>query len=1216
VVKHKHMQNIKDFNLIDSPLEGTNLIEASAGTGKTYAITGLFLRLLLEKKLSADEILVVTFTEAATEELKDRIRTGLRKAIDAFSTGKAEDEFLKNLVSKINDPAGALRCLKEAMRIFDEASIYTIHGFCRKMLHEYAFESGSLFDTELVTEQEGVKREIVEDFWRRHLYRESAVFVNYVVHTKINPDNLLSLFGKKTGRLEMKIIPEIEALDSSGAERQFKNAFDEMRNSWSDAKANVEQILMTDKGLNRTKYGKAKIPGWIQDMDFFVASGGDNPVLFDGFQKFCSSELEGAVKKNHTVPDLPFFYLCETLRDRSEELEKIFEKRLLGMKRSLFHYLQDELKQRKRQKNIQFFDDLLLNLYKALEGEGSRDLSQNIRGKFKAALIDEFQDTDPIQYGIFKTLFSTKNNILFLIGDPKQAIYGFRGADIFAYMDAATHVKTRYTLKENWRSEPDLISGVNAVFENSSLPFLYDDIPYHRISAPTEKKDHEFLSIEAESQGSPVQLWFLDAGKITGHTKPINKPDAKDVISKAVAAEISRLLVLGKEKKAVLGKRPLREHDIAVLVRENAEAQLMQTALTALNIPSVIYTTENLFHSQEALEMVRVLAGIAQPGNEGLMRVSLATDIMGISGEQINNLIEHEGEWEKWLIRFKEYHRQWDDRGFMRMFTALLRDEEVLPRLMSYPDGERRSTNLLHLSEVINQASLEKRLGITGLVKWLCEKMNTDVQGEEEHQLRLESDENAVKLVTIHRSKGLEYPIVFCPFVWGSSRSRDNKGPFMFHDVTDSMKLTLDLGSEDLKKNCVVAEKEVLAENLRLLYVALTRAKNRCYLVWGRVNKADTSAPAYLFHNPGSKDIDNVVNNTSLRFKALTDKDIYSELEAVSDKSGGRIQLMEMPDEPGRKHALLSENSKDLLFHEFKGHVDDQFRITSFSSLTWNLPHGAEQADHDRGVGPEDPDEKVVEGLANDVEPSGIFSFPKGAGPGTFMHDIFEHLDFSEKNDSHMQELVETKLQEYGFGSEWYETICRMVRNVLSIPLEPDKKGFTLSRISNSDRLNELGFYFPLKSITPEKLKNLFKRIASVKSVSDFPERIGQLGFSPVSGFMKGFVDMVFQYKGKYYLVDWKSNFLGSRVADYGPEAMDLAMKDEFYILQYHIYTVALNQYLKVRLPDYSYDEHFGGVYYIFLRGVDPNMGPDYGVYRDRPSEDMIETLCNELIEI
>ncbi len=1210
------MQTTKDFSLIDSPLEGTNLIEASAGTGKTYAITGLFLRLLLEKNLSAKEILVVTFTEAATEELKDRIRTGLRKAVEAFSTGNSDEEFLKNLVYKINDHKGALRCLKEAIRTFDEACIYTIHGFCRKMLHEYAFESGSLFDTELVTEQEVLKREIVEDFWRRHLYRESSIFVNYVVHTKIHPDNLLSLFGNKAGRLEMKIIPELETLDSSDEERQFKRSFKELSDVWPSVKQEVEQLLMDDKGLKLGQYKKEKIPGWIQGMDFFVASGGNNPVLFDGFQKFCSSELERAVKKNHTAPDHPFFYLCDTLRDRSEELETVFEKRLLGLKITLFHYLQDELKQRKQEKNIQFFDDLLLNLYKALEGEGSKDLSQNIRGKFKAALIDEFQDTDPIQYGIFKKLFSVKNNILFLIGDPKQAIYGFRGADIFAYMDAATHSKTRYTLKENWRSEPDLISGINAIFENSSLPFVYDEIPYHRVSAPAEKKDHELFSIEADASKSPVQLWFLDAGKITGHAKPIKKPDAKNIISKAVSAEISRLLVLGKEKKAVLGKRPLRENDIAVLVRENSEAQLMQTALTELNIPSVIYTTENLFYSHEAIEMVRVLAGIAQPGNEGLMRVSLATDIIGIRGEEINDLIEHEGEWETWLVRFKEYHRQWDDHGFMRMFTALVRDEKILPRLMSYPNGERRTTNLLHLSEVLNQASVEKRLGITGLVKWLHEKMNTEMQGEEEHQLRLESDENAVKLVTIHRSKGLEYPIVFCPFVWGGSRSRNNKGPFMFHDETDSMRLTLDLGSEALQKNCVNAEKEILAENLRLLYVALTRAKNRCYLAWGRINKADTSAPAYLFHNPDTDDIENIVNNLSARFKVLTDKDIFSELEAVSDKAEGSIRLVEMPDKPGKAYSLLSDKAEKLTSHAFTGTVDNQFRISSFSSLISNMPHGAEQADHDMGVGSEDYDEKGIEELVDRVEPSGIFSFPKGAGPGTFMHDIFEHLDFSERDDSHVQELVETKIQEYGFDSEWNGTICEMVRNVLSIPLDPDNSDFTLSRVSNPDRLNELGFYFPLKSITPKKLRNIFERILGTKSGSDFPERIGLLSFSPVSGFMKGFMDMVFQFKGKFYLVDWKSNFLGNSVSDYGPEALDLAMKDAFYVLQYHIYTVALNQYLKVRLPDYSYDEHFGGVYYIFLRGVDPSVGPDYGVYRDRPSGELIELLCNELIEI
>ncbi|MCP4683288.1 MAG: UvrD-helicase domain-containing protein, partial [Desulfobacterales bacterium] len=766
------MTRAKDFDLLNSPLEGTNLIEASAGTGKTYAVAGLFLRLILEKNLSANEILVVTFTEAATEELKERIRIRVHEAMEAFSTGEGKDEFLNSLIKKIDDHTNALASLKEAVRVFDETCIYTIHGFCRKMLYENAFESGGLFDTELVTDQEVLKREIVEDFWRMHFYGESPLFVNYALHNKTSPDSLLSLFGKKTMGLDLKIIPDLDITDSYDEEKKFKEAFNKLFRAWPSAKEEVEQILLDNRGLNRTRYGKIKIPGWIRGMDLFIASGGDNLILFDGFKKFCSSELERSVKKGHIAPDHLFFQLCEKLKKSSETLQDIFKNRLLGLKRNLFYYLQDELKQRKQKKNIQFFDDLLLNLYKALEGKGGEDLSGNIREKLKAALIDEFQDTDPIQYAIFKKIFGLQNSTLFLIGDPKQAIYGFRGADIFTYMDASTYAETRYTLKENWRSDPGLISAVNAVFENCEHPFLFDEIPFHPIAPPPEKTSYELLKTD-DVAGSPLQMWFLDADKIAGSGKAINKSTAKDIISRAVASEISQLLAQGLENRTTLGERPLRQNDIAVLVRENAEAHIVQRALSELKIPSVLYTTDSLFSSHEALEMERVIAGIAQPDNENLLKVSLTTDMLGLKGEEIYNLAEDESRWEKWLIKFREYHRLWDERGFMRMFKSMAFNEKLPARLMTFPDGERRSTNLLHLSEVLHQASVNNRLGKTGLVKWLSEKRNTDVQGDEEHQLRLESDENAIKLVTIHRSKGLEFPIVFCPFAWGGSKSRN-----------------------------------------------------------------------------------------------------------------------------------------------------------------------------------------------------------------------------------------------------------------------------------------------------------------------------------------------------------------------------------------------------------------------------------------------------------
>jgi len=1228
------MTKTRHFDLLTSPLEGTNLIEASAGTGKTYAIAGLFLRLMLEKNLSINEILVVTFTVPATEELKDRIRIKLREAIEAFNGARIADSFLIDLVRRHTDPKTALRSLGEALRSFDQAAIFTIHGFCRRILHENAFESGSLFDTELVTDQENLKREIVDDFWRTHFYTASSLFVNYSINNKFNPENLLSLLANRDAQPYLKIIPQVESPDTSAQEREFLDIFNKTRKAWQSARAEVEKLLMNDEGLNRSKYSKAKVPVWIRSMDDVMSTGGNNPILFQNFKKFTSSEINGAVKNGHISPIHPFFELCERLREKQEELARIFDQRLMGLKVALFHYVHDELIKRKGEKNIQFFDDLLLKVYRALQEKDGEALARAIGNKFRAALIDEFQDTDPIQYAIFRKIFGSEKSTLFLIGDPKQAIYSFRGADIFAYMDAARDVESRFTLGENWRSEPDLIAAINTIFTKVDRPFIYKEIPFQSVS-PAVNKSSESLIMDGKTE-LPLQLWFLDASKVAEPGKSMNKAQARELISKAVADEISRLINRGAKNRALIGKRPLSEGDIAVLVRTHYEARTMQKTLSALNIPSVLYTTENIFDSHEALEMERVLAGINEPNNDSLLKTALATDMMGIRGEELDDLIQDEAGWEKWLVKFQRYHDLWGNHCFIQMFRHLIVQEKVLTHLMPLPDGERRNTNLLHLAEVLHQTSIERKLAIAGLLKWLSEQRDPSTPRLDEYQLRLESDENAVKLVTIHKSKGLEYPVVFCPFIWTGSRIKKNNNPFTFHDSLNNMRLTLDLGSPGMDENRVFAEKEELAENLRLLYVSLTRARNRCYLVWGRFRDAETSAPAYLFHQQGSWKGDNVVNSIEERLKSLSDEDMRAELKILVDNSDGIIRLSEMPTETGEKYSPLPEKEEVLSSRTFSGTIDRQWHISSFSSLISGQQYSAELADHDaislsaralqwqaghdlwdlKEAGrPDSYSQKDFEESVIEEEPPGIFSFPRGTKAGTCLHDIFEHLDFVQKDTPVIEQLIANKLIEYGFELTWQETLYDMIHKVLSVPLEPERNDFTLSHIPSHDRINELGFYFPLKSISTKKLNNIFAKYTGPDLSTDFPERIERLDFNPVRGFMRGFMDMVFQFQGQFYLIDWKSNLLGSELEYYDQKGLAKAMKDEFYSIQCHIYTAALNQYLQLRLPGYTYETHFGGAYYIFLRGVYPSKGTEFGIYRERPSGKFIHTLCTNLID-
>ncbi|SPD76252.1 Exodeoxyribonuclease V, beta subunit [uncultured Desulfobacterium sp.] len=1202
---------IKDFDLLNSPLNAASLIEASAGTGKTYCISGLFLRLIVEKNLSVDQILVVTFTEAATRELKERIRAKLREASDAFFTGMSRDEFLNSLVAKITDRQMALGRVMEAIRSFDEAAIYTIHGFCRRMLHENAFESGGLFDTELIADQVEVTRQIVLDFWRNNIYKASTLFVNYLIMNKVKPEGLMALFGSRVSSPGLKVIPAFDPPDMSQEERNFKEAFNEISRTWPFVRAEIEAILLNSEGLKLTHYPKARIPVWIGAMDGFASSDGMDLGLFDGFKKFSSKELAAGTKKGVLPPVHPFFDLCETMLERCEALKMAYDRRILSLKTGLFHYLQDELGKRKQRKNIQFFDDLLANLYAALAGDKGKALTRNIREKFKAGLIDEFQDTDPLQYAIFRQIFG-QGGILFLIGDPKQAIYGFRGADIFAYMDAARDVHTRYTLRENWRSEPGLIDAVNCLFDGIDRPFIFDDIRFERAKAPVDKTDFELLINDGRPEAA-LNLWFVDAGDITGSDRALSKSIAREMISRAVAARISQLVGQGERSLCLIGKRPLQKNDIAVLVRFNSEAGIIRRALLDLNIPAVMYTTESVFTSSEALQMERLLTAVLKPNDERVLRAGITTDIIGVKGEDLELLERDEERWEGWLIRFMDYHRQWNEHGFMRMFKSMVSEEDLIGRLSSYPDGERRATNLLHLSELLHNASVEKGLGMAGLVKWLSEKRAGDTETSEDYQLRLESDENAVKIVTIHKSKGLQYPVVFIPFSFGGSKNRDKNAPLLFHDNAGDRCLTLDFGSDHMERNRIEAEKELLAENMRLLYVALTRAKNRCYLVWGRINEGESSGPAYLFHSRDLPEhVEDVVKAVGEKFNTLGDRDVYRDLKAICERAGESIIVTGMPNETGYSYTAPELPIETLELRSFKGKIDRGFRISSFSSLISNMPQRAEAADYDRV--PETDKQEEDEDPGRPGEPSGIFSFPRGARAGRFIHDVFEHLDFTDQ--SRAGALVKEKLPEYGFDTVWMDDILTMINNVLSAPLGDEGGYFSLSEIPNRDRLSELAFYFPLKAITPARLKAIFETRGLPINLKDFPKEIGRLNFAPVSGFMKGFIDLVFQYRGRFYLVDWKSNMLGGKVQDYNHDALATVMKEDQYILQYHIYTVALNQYLKMRLPGYSYESHFGGVFYMFVRGVDPGVGRELGIYRDRPSKELLDELCMGLIDI
>lgn len=1048
------------FDAASTPLEkGFTVIEASAGTGKTTTISAIVLRLIAEHGIPIEKILVTTYTELATAELRGRIRHVIVDALHCLRGETARWAFVEAIVGKIADRTELGRRLELARHNFDLAPIFTIHGFCARVLADRAFESGVLFETELTTEQSHFLHEVADDFWRTHFYSNDAITAA-VVRDRIKPERLVGLLEQLTNNPMLRVVPPPEDLGSLKSK---------IADQWAKRGDCVELTELADR--------------------FVVALQ----------SQFC-------------------------------------------------HWAKAELSRRKMDRRVQSFDDMLTRVDDALRGRRGEQLRRNLRERFPVALIDEFQDTDTVQYSIFSQIYRDGGGPVFLIGDPKQAIYGFRGADVFTYLRAAQIANRRYTLAKNWRSEAKLVAGVGEIFESRDNPFVISGIDLVPVTA-AGTRETEPLTIN-HKRDRPLRFWIASA-------------DDRTRKGSAVAAEIAHLLA---SNGRIGGEKVMPRH-IAVLVTNNAQPAEIQTALAQYQIPSVVYSAANIFKSREAAELMCLLLAIAQPTRERIVRAALATEMLGLGTSALERLSGEEAEWEETLNRFASYQADWRDRGFVKMMRAFVIHEKVRARLLCLADGERRLTNLLHLIELLHSACAQDRLGIDGVIGWLRRQMSDAGAVREEYELRLESDEDAVRIVTIHKSKGLEYGITFYPF----ARKEPWRGGKQFLKFHDDDELVLDLAESSEHKK--IRDREELAESVRQLYVALTRARHRSYVIWQENRQRSKSALAWLLSSETSADSFLKQGESNI---GTTARSVFAGSEAIA--------VEDLPSREANTFTPIKSDRSLLEPRLFHGKIDRNWGIASFSSLVGGKTREPETPDYDST-------ETLIE-TAPLAPAQGIHAFPGGTRAGTCLHKILEELDFSDR--SQWQSLISEKLKQFQIGG-FDEIVLGTIARVLGMPLAPGSFGLT----DVSARIPELEFTFPINDVTPRQLQELFEEI-------DFPKTIGRLEFFPSSGFMKGFVDLVFERDGKFYFADWKSNWLGPDASFYTSENLGRAMAENFYTLQLSIYALALHRYLGRRLPDYDYEKNFGGAFYIFLRGTENESG---GIFHSQPGRTTIERL-------
>ncbi len=1152
------------MDLCTAPLDGATLIEASAGTGKTYTLTGLFLRLILEKRLTVDQILVVTFTEAATEDLRKRIRQRLTEAIHVLEKGTPPDadKPFETYLWTTHGHTDAADLLHGAVRNFDLAQIFTIHGFCRRMLGRNGFECQALFDTTLEPDLSELVRQACVDFWRSRILPLTG-FTGSFIRACVSPEDLQNLAGLPFLAQNVRLEPDGPAPDTRPLEEAFRATRDQLCALWPIVREEVRAALLGHTMLKGNMGKPAQLEKRLAALEAYVRAPGLR--LPDEFSGLTPDYMVQMTKKDGQPPQHRIFHLIDNLIAEADAMIAALGEVAVCLRRDFLAGLEQDMDRRKRRRNVQGFDDLLRNMRRAANNE---NLAQVAREQYKAALIDEFQDTDGLQYAIFSRLFG-RDHSLFLIGDPKQAIYSFRGADLQTYLRAETECERTATLATNYRSTPELIQAVNGIFGAWDNPFLDPGIVYQPVSWPK----HEFERLTESGRPVPaLSIWH--AGSADG-AKPLGRGAALPRICAAVAAEISRLLRGAADGQMRIASEPLAPGNIAVLVETHRQGEMMHRALRACNIHSVLSHTSSIFESPEAQEILALLRAVAEYQRPTLLRSALATRIMGLDARALHHLEEDGTLGDQWLERMALWHGVWQRQGIMAAMSRLISDTGARARLLSLPGGERRMTNVLHCLEILHARERETRASMRSLTAWFARQLTGNRR--EEFQLRLDSDRDAVRIVTIHKSKGLEYPVVFCPFLFREAKI----DPALALAHEDG--LVLDLGSENLGERQNTARSEAQAELIRLTYVALTRAASRCYLIWGRFNKSETSGPAWLFHGHRADE------QGVLSWKTLTEADVRTDLDRLASPD---IEVRDLPDLPLEAVPNLTKTQPRLQPRAWTRTLGPGFGLTSFSGLTRGLPHAAPPGLDDADEGGDQP-----EGMS-------IARFPRGATAGSCLHRIFELLEF-DRPHTHAPAVAQG-LAQYGMDPVWAPVVEAMVGRVL----RTDLGGFCLAQISQ--RLVELEFLFPLRPVTREALAKVYRDAAHVLP-AELPSRMESLRFEPRQGFLTGFMDLVVRHEGRYHLLDWKSNWLGASPAAYTSEALRLSMAENHYFLQYHLYCLALDRYLRLRLPGYDPERHFGGVHYVYVRGVDPDM-PGQGVYSDRPDTRFLMELGKTLI--
>jgi exodeoxyribonuclease V beta subunit len=1266
---------------------GTNLIQASAGTGKTWSITTIVARQVAIEGLSVDQILVVSFTRAATAELRERVRSGLEEleqGLELLLSGDTpvEADRLELLLPELQAQEGglerALQRLQIALNCFDQASIFTIHGFCRQTLMSSTLETDLSPDMELVQSLDPILSELVEDYWARELYDADPLRVQMLrvpgpplgvsgsERQKITLELLKTLASELESNPDLQLVTSLEPALRDAADpetllaAEWDAALEALRQAWdkegTDAalwlatEAKAKRIVGSNYNSSRPKrLGKA-MESWLDQSDL---SRFRWLALPEWVPYFATRRIQPAQVDSTALAFPEVFAAADRVcRVNHAPVERFIWGLVQVLKTRL-----PELKERRAELS---YTDLLHRIWKALENPQHRTLLQRrLRARYKVALIDEFQDTDPVQWQVFSGLFAEDIEpggpmpILGLIGDPKQSIYAFRGADIDAYIQARKSAGAGVsTLGTNHRSDARLVDAVNQLFLPTGI-FQHPEMAYERVLASPRYQDDRIRLQDGSMPALELQHVQLDDVEADGGLKEVKSQGrvmasggwTQDRLPIWIASDVVRFLQSGRQiwNPETQTWRPVRPGDLAILMRGNQGVRSVYRALLDAGVPAVSFSEDSVLDTEVSLAVEQLLEALVKPRYEAHSRVLMTGPLIGMSAAKLDDLAD--SEWEKWFDTLVYWASQWAERGFMTAFRGLTRDLRIFEQLLSSLDGERMMTDLRHLSELLHTAERSMAAGPERLLRWFKEQRDqSDRRDTDAGKQRLESDSDAVQIMTIHKSKGLEFPVVWCPDLW-KKVPVSPKPMLRFHSPAHQgqriLELSLNRKFAPRPTSQVLHWREEMQERMRLCYVALTRAKHHCRVVCGSIYGLEDSGLGNLLHT-GSLNLSAPTRFEQVHSRIVSQQpdELEQDLQQIAQQSGGRIELRRFLPAEDIVYAPSAPNDPAplRLAHFGTRSLDGSWGRGSYSGLTRGhkappAPDSpqAQGIDHsDEGTEAESQFEPVAE------TPSylPLAGFPKGSRAGTFLHEVLEHHDFTEPLELEAQ--IEKYSRIHGFDRKWTPSLVEGLQAALDTPLGPVVNDLSLSQLRRDDpceRLDELDFDMPVLggsqcnspgSIGGPELAQALSAHAQDCPLLD-PEclsRIASLEGQPLRGYLTGQIDLVFRVHGteRWYLADYKSNWLGdprTKQCDpshYSAERLIGAMNKGLYVLQYHLYTLALHRLLRWRISDYDYERHMGGAFYLFIRGMtgDHPTGSDgaqKGVFFDRPPLARIDAL-------